>query len=219
MTPYYSDDLVTLYHGDCREVTAWLEADVLVTDPPYGYSHQSNGGPRGNASWRNAAIANDADTSARDQVVSAWGDRPALVFGSWKRPRPASTRALLIWDKGGHAGMGDLSIPWKPNFEDIYVIGHGFAGARDSGVLGGHHVSADQASGRLHPHEKPHSLMCSLIAKCPPGVIADPFAGSGTTLRAAKDEGRRAIGVELEERYCEIAARRLAQDTLFGGAA
>ena len=115
--------------------------------------------------------------------------------------------------------MGDLSIPWKPNFEDVYVIGSGFAGARDSGVLSGYHVPANEAAGRWHPHEKPHSLMCSLIAKCPRGIVADPFAGSGTTLRAAKDEGRRAVGVEVDERYCEIAANRLTQDTLFGGVA
>lgn len=226
MNPYYEDDLVTLYHGDCREVTAWLEADVLVTDPPYGYSHKSGGGPRGNATWRNTEIANDSDTSVRDWVLNSWAvagecgtRRPALVFGSWKRDRPATTRAVLIWDKGLAAGMGDLSIPWKPNFEEIYVLGDGFSGKRESGVLAGHNVISWETSGRSHPHEKPHSLMCSLIAKCPPGVIADPFAGSGTTLRAAKDEGRRAIGVELDERYCEIAAKRLTQDTLFGGAA
>jgi hypothetical protein len=218
-SPYYQDDLVTLYHGDCHEITGWLEADVLVTDPPYGYSHRSGGGPRGNASWRNTEIANDADTGARDYALGLWGARPALVFGSWKRPRPAVTRAVLIWDKGGHAGMGDLSIPWKPNFEEVYVLGSGFAGARDSGVLSGHHVAANEAAGRTHPHEKPISLMATLISKCPPGAIADPFAGSGTTLAAAKFEGRQAIGVELDERYCEIAAKRLAQDTLFGGAA
>lgn len=219
MRPYYEDDLVTLHHGDCREVTAWLEADVLVTDPPYGYSHRSGGGPRGNASWKNSEIANDGDTAARDAALSAWGDRPALVFGSWKRPRPPAARALLIWDKGGHAGMGDLSLPWKPNFEEVYVLGSGFSGARDSGVLQGHHVPANETAGRTHPHEKPLTLMVSLIAKCPRGTLADPFAGSGTTLAAAKFEGRRAIGVELDERYCEIAAKRLAQDTLFGGAA
>ena len=220
--PYYQDDHVTLYHGDClTEHREWLDADVLVTDPPYGYAHQSNGGPRGNASWRNTSIAGDTDTTARDDVLTAWGDKPAIMFGSWKRERPAMTRALLIWDKGGHAGMGDLSIPWKPNFEDIYVLGSGFTGKRDSGVLSGFHVSADAASGRLHPHQKPVNLMEALIAKCPPGTIADPFAGSGATLIAAKALGRKVVGVEMEENYCEIIAKRCSQEVLdlFGDAA
>jgi hypothetical protein len=218
MTPYYADDRVTLYHGDCREVTDWLAADVLVTDPPYGYNHKSGGGPRGAASWRGMSIANDEDTTARDSALEAWGHRPAIVFGSWKRPKPTATRAVLVWDKGGHAGMGDLSFPWKPNFEEIYVIGTGYSGSRDSGVLSGYHVPANETAGRTHPHEKPLSLMASLIRKCPPGTIADPFAGSGTTLRAAKNEGRRAIGVEIDERYCEAIAKRLAQDVFdFGG--
>ena len=217
--PYYADDRVTLYHGDCREITEWLEADVLVTDPPYGYSHRSGGGPRGNASWKGTEIANDGDTGVRDWMLDSWGARPALVFGSWKRPRPEGVRAVLIWDKGGHAGMGDLSIPWKPNFEEVYVLGSGFKGARDSGVLSGYHVPANEAAGRVHPHEKPLSLMCHLIAKTT-GAIADPCAGSGTGLVAAKQLGRTAIGVELEERYCEVIARRLSQGILdFGGIA
>lgn len=212
--PYYEDDFVTLFHGDCLTDRAWLGADVLVTDPPYGYSHKSGGGPRGNASWKNTEIANDADTSARDDVLEAWGDRPAIVFGSWKRDRPADTKALLIWDKGGHAGMGDLSIPWKPNFEDIYILGGGFTGKRTSGVLTGHHVPANEAAGRVHQHQKPISLMRELVSKCPPGVIADPFAGSGTTLRAAADLGRKAIGYEIDEAHCETIAKRLSQGVL-----
>jgi DNA modification methylase len=219
MQPYYEDESVRLFHGDCREVTAWLEADVLVTDPPYGYSHRSGGGPRGAASWRNTEIANDSDTSARDAVLAAWGERPALVFGSWKRPRPALARALLIWDKGGHAGMGDLAIPWKPNHEEVYVIGSGFQGRRTSGVLSGFHVVANETAGRVHPHEKPMPLLHELIAKCPSGVIADPFAGSGSTLLAARNLGRKSVGVEIEERYCERIANRLAQGDLFGGVA
>ena len=211
MTIYYQDDHVTLYHGDCLELTDWLQADVLVTDPPYGYSHKSGGGPRGSASWKNTTIQNDGDTTARDDVLAAWGDRPAIMFGSWKRPRPERTKALLVWDKGGHAGMGDLSMPWKPNFEDVYVMGSGFQGSRDSGVISGHRVAASESAGRVHPHEKPLSLMTYLVDKCPPGVIADPFAGSGATLLAARNLGRRAIGVELEEKYCEIIANRLSQ--------
>ena len=219
MSIYYQDEHVTLYHGDCREIAEWLEADVLVTDPPYGYSHRSNGGPRGSATWRSTEIANDTDTTAREAVLDLWGDRPALVFGSWKRPSPAGTRAVIIWDKGGHAGgLGDLTLPWKQNHEEVYVLGTGFVGKRGSGVITGCHSPASEAAGRSHPHEKPVSLMERLIEKCPPGVIADPFAGSGSTLRAAKNLGRRAIGVELDERYCEIVAKRLDQYALdFGG--
>src|SRR5699024_12815922 len=92
-TPYHQDDCVTLYHGDGLELTEWTSADVLVTDPPYGYSHKSGGGPRGSASWKNTTIQNDGDTTARDDVLAAWGDRPAIMFGSWKRPKPNATRA------------------------------------------------------------------------------------------------------------------------------
>lgn len=220
MSPYYTDDSVALYHGDCREIAAWLDADVLVTDPPYGFAHRSGGGPRGEASWRNTQIANDVNTTMRDEVLKMWAPRPAIVFGSWKRPRPTETRALLIWDKGPAAGMGDLAMPWKPNHEEVYVLGKGFVGKRDSGVLKGHNIVSLEYKGRSHPHEKPLSLMCSLIAKCPAGVVADPFAGSGTTLAAAKVLGRKAVGVELDERYCETAAKRLGQGVLdFDGSA
>ena len=213
MSLYYQDDYVTLYHGDClKDHREWLDADVLVMDPPYGYAHKSGGGPRGNASWKNTSIANDDDTTVRDDALGAWGDRPAIVFGSWKRPRPAATRALLIWDKGGHAGMGDLSMPWKPNFEDIYILGAGFTGRRDSGVLTGFHVPANEAAGRVHQHQKPTNLMEALITKCPPGVIAEPFAGSGSTLVAAKALGRKVTAVEISEQHCETIAKRCAQE-------
>lgn len=220
MTPYYSDDQVTLWHGDCREIGEWLTADVLVTDPPYGIGHSSHGGRVGNVpSWVGAKIHGDHDTQARDNALTAWGKRPALVFGVWKQPPPAGTHTCLVWDKGPQAGMGDLSVPWKPNHEQVYVIGKGFHGKRDSGVLRGYEHLSWESKGRVHQHEKPIGLMQALLDKCPPGVVADPFAGSGTTLAAAKQLGRRAIGVEIDERHCETAAKRLAQDVLFGGVA
>lgn len=211
MTPYYQDGTVTIYHGDCREVAAWLDADTLVTDPPYGISHSSNrpGAPR-----RGQQIANDETAIVRDAALAAWGDKPVIVFGSCRvPPPPIVVRAVLVWDKGGHVGMGDLKMPWKQNWEHVYVGGAGFTGRRGSGVLR-YNALAPWAGEYTHPHEKPVELMRHLITKCPPGVVADPFMGSGTTLRAAKDCGHRAIGVELEERYCEIAARRMSQEVL-----
>ena len=121
---------------------------------------------------------------------------------------------VLIWDKGGALGMGDLSLPWKPGHEEIYVIGSGFSGPRTNDVLQYPPVQSMASNGRVHPHEKPVGLLRALLAKCPEGTAADPFMGSGTTLVAAKSLGRRAIGIEIEERYCSIAAKRLSQETL-----
>jgi hypothetical protein len=166
------------------------------------------------ASWLNTRIANDNDTAIRDEVI-AWGEGlPMIVFGTWKRAKPRNTRAVLIWDKGPAFGMGDLSLPWKPSWEEIYIIGTGFRGSRDEGVLRGHIVVSWESLGRCHPNEKPVSLMRALIGKITANTILDPFMGSGPTLRAAKDLGRRAIGVEIEERYCEIAALRLQQEVM-----
>jgi len=208
--PYYRDELVTLYLGDCRAITEWLTADVLVTDPPYGIAYQSGFQREVLA----ASIVGDRDTTARDDALGTWGDRPAIVFGTWRIPRPAGVRALLVWDTKRALGMGDLSIPWKPAHQEVYILGHGFTGRRTSDVLTYAPVQSTARGGREHPHQKPEALLRDLITKCPAGVIADPFAGSGSTLIAARALGRRAIGVEIEERYCEIAARRLAQGCL-----
>lgn len=217
MNPYYEDEWVTLYHGDCRmeSMRHWADADVLVSDVPYGIGYRSNAMrvemPR--------SIAGDLDTGTRDMALRIWGDKPALVFGTWRVTRPEGTRQVLIWDTKGALGMGAMDLPWKPAHQEIYVLGKGFSGPRTTDVLRVAPVQAMASNGRVHPHEKPVSLMGELIRKCPAGVVADPFAGSGSTLVAAKNEGRRAVGVEIEERYCEVAAKRLTQDTLFGGVA
>ena len=205
--PYYADDKVTLYHGDCLEHPEWWTgADVLVTDPPYGLDYES-GWP---ASFPRR-VTNDATPAVRDAAIALWGARPALVFGSWRVAKPARTAQTLIWDKGDDPGMGDLSLPWGSFWEEIYVLGAGFSGTRRNGILRGWRCPK---SNRDHPTPKPLGLMEHLLDRCPPGTVADPFAGSGSTLVAAKALGRRAIGVELEERYCEIAARRLSQEVL-----
>ena len=216
MTPYYSDDFVTIWHGDCLDLRdEWDMGDVLVTDPPYGIAYKSN-----MAGVLPRSIYGDNDSSLRDEALRRWAsawplsNRPALVFGSWKVQRPLDTRALLVWDTKGALGMGDLSLPWKPSHQEIYVLGEGFTGRRTSDVLCFAPVQSMASNGRLHPHEKPVALIHELIGKCPPGCVVDPFMGSGSTLVAAKAQRRKAIGIEIEERYCEIAARRLAQEVL-----
>jgi DNA modification methylase len=200
--PYYEHAGITIYHGDCREIMPSMEfAKVLVTDPPYGMAYRSG--------WSGATVAADEDVSVRDAVLAMWCPRPALVFGRWSEPKPADVRCRLIWDKGEWPGMGDLSLPWGPSDEEIYVLGDGFIGKRAGTVLRSNRIGAHEAQ---HPTAKPEWLMVRLIKACPPGEILDPFMGSGTTLVAAKLEGRRAIGIEIEERYCEIAAKRLAQE-------
>lgn len=216
MTPYYSHGGITIYHGDCREILPTLAADVVVADPPYGIAYNS-----GHYGSLPRSIKGDDDTSLRDWVVEQLnGQVPALLFGTWKRPRPAGTHTLLIWDTLGALGMGDLSVPWKPAHQEIYVIGKGFTGRRDTDVLAFPPVQSMASNGRLHPHEKPVDLMMALLLKCPAEwTIFDPFCGSGSTLVAAKNLGRKAIGIEIEERYCEIAAKRLSQEVLDFGAA
>lgn len=209
--PYYADEFCTIYCGDSRELLPLLDADVMVTDPPYGYAYASNwNGPA--VKFRGQQIANDHDVSARGDVIEAWGARPALVFGSWKRPRPEATREVLIWDKGDALGMGDLKMPWGPSHEEIYVLGSGFVGHRSASVL---RFQRPMGMQMQHPNEKPISLMRELIGKCPPGTIIDPFMGSGSTLRAAKDLGRKCIGIEVDPKWCEVAVKRLAQENLF----
>jgi DNA modification methylase len=209
-TPYYSHAGITIYHGDCRDILPFVKADVVVTDPPYGIAYASGMGGK----FLGATVAGDSDTSLRDDVLNGI---PALVFGSWKAPRPSGVRQVLTWEKGDHVGMGDLSMPWRPNTEEIYVIGRGFIGHRGSSVLRHNAPSPNftPPSERHHPTEKPVTLMRDLVGKCDPSwIILDPFMGSGTTLVAAKQLGRQAIGIEIEERYCEIAVKRLAQEVL-----
>ena len=207
MSLYYEDEFVELHLGDCRGIRGWTTADVLVTDPPYGMAYVSRRAKDGPTK----AIEGDKDTDARDAVLELWGDRPALVFGKWNVPRPDATRHRLVWDKQGGPGMGDLNMPWGNGEEEIYVLGRGFVGKRETNVIRAQTLMSSDTRRPDHPTPKPVALMEALIAKCPPGLIADPFAGSGATLIAARNLGRRAIGVEVEEKYCELIVSRLAQ--------
>lgn len=201
----------TLYLGDCLDILPTLGAvDAVVTDPPYGMSYKS--GHATAALWSAGyEISGDKSTDARDLVLSWSGERPTLCFGTWKILRPAGTRMILIWDKGGALGMGDLRLPWKPDHEEIYVLGGGFVGARDCGsVIRCSPVQSMAKNGRVHPTEKPVQLMVNLVKKVP-GIILDPFMGSGTTGVACVKLGRKFIGIEMEPRYFDISCRRIEQ--------
>ncbi|MFJ3029852.1 DNA-methyltransferase [Curtobacterium sp. NPDC087080] len=211
--PYYQDELVTLFHGDCLELDAWLGADVLVTDPPYGTQFSADNPKGGYGRRQNAGlgpegftIANDGTTETRDAALALWGEKPALVFGSPRLPDPPGQWAdRLVWDKKRPGMNGG---PWRYRHESIYVTA-GFVRTSNASVS----ILTAFPEQSDHIHAKPLGLMEALVETAPPGTIADPFAGSGTTLVAAAHLGRRAIGVELEERYCELLAKRLSQQT------
>ena len=218
MTPYWQGDGITLYLGDCREITAWLAADVLVTDPPYGIGWR-RGVKRSRGDSGHTGITGDADTTTRDAALQLWGDRPAVVFGSFYAPQPASVRHVAVYRKPPDAGAVGSTTGYRRDLEPVFLTGPWpLQAVRWSSLITtiapcqGNPYGVAATSG--HPHAKPVDVMETLIAACPPGTIADPFAGSGSTLVAARNQGRQAIGVEIDERYAERAARRLDQGIL-----
>jgi DNA modification methylase len=191
----------TLYLGDCREIFPTLQkVDAVVTDPPYGCKATTGRGGK----YDSFSIVGDSDTGLRDWLIASVSC-PWVIFGSPRIQRPAC-KAVLIWSKGEHTGMGDLSFPWKPDFEEIYINGGGFRGSRTSSVMS---VNARIDSAREHPIEKPALLMSMLVKKCPSGAILDPFMGSGTTGVACMNLGRKFIGIEIEPKYFDIACERI----------
>lgn len=223
--PYYQDEHVTLYHGDCREIDAWLSADVLVTDPPYGINLATNYATRkrtalaGCNDWGDR-IVGDSDPFDPSRLLAA--GLPTVMFGAnhYADKLPASP-TWFVWDKldgltskreVGFNDQADVEMAWSNLGGPARIYRQRWMGAMKSGE--------DAATRRRHPTEKPIELLCWIVGQCPPGAIADPFAGSGTTLVAAKRLGRKAIGVEVDEAHCETTAKRLSQGVLdFGGAA
>lgn len=230
MNPYYQDEQVTLYHGDCLEIAEWLEADVLLTDPPYGRNWTSGQGMtnsfgRGQGSKPHGGIAGDKDTAVRDAALEAWTG-PGIVFGDLLIPQPTGAVQALIYAKASDSGIKGARAGFRRDAEAIYLIGSWPVGVGGrSSVLRSNSWVAGPTSPAFrygHPHAKPVDLLEQLMQICPvfsssglsPCTVADPFAGSGSTLIAARNQGRKAIGVELEERYCELIASRLAQGCL-----
>lgn len=222
-TLYYQDEHVRLYWGNCLLTDVWLAADVLVSDTPYGIGWKT-GENRRAGSRAHAGIVNDQDTSVRDAALELWGDKPGVVFGSFYAPEPPRRKQILVYRKPGDAGVVGSVTGFRRDVEPIFLIGNWpQRNAQWSSVLASRVAQVGGANGLVarygHPHAKPVDLMEQLIAAAPAGVVADPFVGGGSTLVAAKLQGRLAIGVEVDERYCELAARRLSQDALpFGEA-
>lgn len=221
MKPYFQDESCTIYHGDCRDVLPGLEFDVVVTDPPYGIGWSLGDGF--GVGGHSAPISGDDDTSARDWVRARYPDVPTVMFGSDRMPPPIGTVATLVFAKPTIAcGRIGVSLPWLRNWEPIFVCGEWpkTIPCRSS-IIETSELAASGYSGYStragHPHAKPLDVLYSLLQAAPWGAVCDPFMGSGTTLRAAKDLGRKAIGIEIEERYCEIAAKRLSQQVLSFG--
>ena len=229
MMPYYSDDLVTIYHGDCRDVVDELDdasVDVLLTDPPYGMAF---GGFRGAEANVRADGARQGIRLVRQMFHASRpkmsADAHAYVFCHWESwpdfYDAASAfipiKSALVWWKN-RGGMGDVELEYARDYEVILFGAHGrrpLAGKRDGSVLSGF-APMGNISERRHPTEKPVPLLRFLVGKSAPagGLVLDPFMGSGSTLEAAKSLGRKAIGIEIEERYCEIAAIRCSQEVL-----
>jgi site-specific DNA-methyltransferase (adenine-specific) len=222
--PYYEDGQSTIYHADCRDVLPDLDpVDLILTDPPYGITYVSNSGVgRGTQ-----PISNDGTRISLRLYRSVlpllranhmlWFTRWDAWPDVWELLAPwFQIRGLLVWDKGS-PGMGDLTH-WGPSYELIVSAGAGKVKERKGSVI---RCNTVPPGNRNHPTEKPVELLLHLIHQLSPATILDPFMGSGTTLVASKVSlgTRTAIGIESDERYCEIAAKRLAQGALDFGEA
>lgn len=243
MKPYYQHDGITIYHGDCRGVLGTLAAGSIagiVTDPPYSSGGQFRA-DRANRSAQekyldsDRALLPDFSGDNRDQrgflawcsmwmaeaLATCTSGAPMFAFTDW-RQLPTMTDAiqaggwnwqgLFVWDKRNGRPQKN-----RPTQSLEYVV-YGVAGQvrQDPYVCPPAIISAavPTADERQHVTEKPVEVVAHLLPLIHGETILDPFMGSGTTLRAAKDLGRKAIGIEIEERYCEIAARRLEQEVL-----
>jgi|1_EtaG_2_1085319.scaffolds.fasta_scaffold90123_2 DNA modification methylase len=199
--PYYQDESVTIYNADCRDVLPMLgKVDLVLTDPPYGIaSVWKGGGGHGWGKSKNQGVLRnkwDSATPSNELIMDCIAlGKNAIVWGGNYYSLPVS-RGWLIWNKPERGfTLAEAELAWtnRDNVMRVYD-------ANRSDI------------GREHPTQKPISLMKWCIGFFPDAQhILDPFMGSGTTLRAAKDLNRKAIGIEIEERYCEIAAKRMSQ--------
>lgn len=214
--PYYQDESVTIYNEDCRKVLPFLATfDLLLTDPPYGIDEsskkQKSRQGHGLANQRNYGEY-DWDKSAPSYLVldSARNVcQQSIIFGGNYFDLPPSS-CWLVWDKdNGENDFADCELAWTNLKKAVRKFRW-----RWSGML--QEKGGKDKENRVHPTQKPLSLMRWCIGHAPDAkTIIDPFMGSGTTLLAAKLEGRKSVGIEINEKYCEAAANRLSQGVLF----
>ena len=221
MRPYYQDDWATIYHGDCREVLPTLGAvDLVLTDPPYGIKQDKGMGGAGYDGFGKRVKRNsrqytggwDSGRPGQDvfQMLLSAGKNHIIWGGQYFSDLLPVNQKWLAWDKQQTMpSYSDAELAWTTlsgnSLKMFRYCGSGLMAAEKE---------------RYHPTQKPVALIRWCIGMVP-GVssILDPFMGSGTTLRAAKDCAIKSIGIEIEERYCEIAVKRLRQEILFGEAA
>jgi DNA modification methylase len=222
LKPYYEHGGITIYHGDCREVSLPSDAAV-VSDPPYGinFNFQTKRSRKSGLDFgKNNGVKIDRDPLWKNVHGddSAFNPEIWLRFGEvilWGANNYSSrlpdSRGWLVWNKLGDkkpCAFGDCELAWTSFDKSIRIHNQLWRGLVREG-------EDNAANGpKWHPCQKPIELMRWCVGFTTKETIIDPYMGSGTTLRAAKDHNRKAIGVEIEESYCEIAATRLEQEVL-----
>lgn len=204
--PYYKDALVEIYHGDCRELLPSLpKVDLVLTDPPYGIARDGQKFSTGKHGGRKAYDFMGWDVKRPNaeifQLILSASDNQIIWGGNYFADLLPATSGWLVWDKGQRINQSDGELAWTS-----------FQSALRIWVMNRVELMTE---GAAHPTQKPSKLtqLCILHAEAQTkpliiNTVLDPFAGSGTTLKAAKLLGKQAIGIEIEERYCEIAAKR-----------
>ena len=209
IAPYYDEDGITIYHGDCRDILPTLDLGpepVLLADPPYGISLDTSS----RWAWLPDQAPVEGDDAPFDPGYLIALGIPTILWGAnHYASRLPESRGWLVWDKATRNGLdlrqAEVEFAWTNCVTRPRAYRHMWSGAfRES-----------ERGTRYHPTQKPTALMAWCLALVPSwSLVVDPFAGSGPVLCAARDLGRKAIGIEIEERYCEIAAKRLGQMAL-----
>ncbi len=224
MKPYYQHAGIEIYHGDCLEVLSTLQGpiDTILTDPPYGISYRSNHNSSRRGKWAKWVRYENFDGIVGDDKpldpTHLPDARAVIIFGgNYCADMLPPSRCWLVWDKRDGIGpnnQADCEMAWTNLYKPSRIHRQMWSGL----LRAGRENVALQS--KQHPHQKPIALMkfCLEYADtC--GLVLDPYCGSGSTMLAAKELGLPAIGIEIEEAYCEIAASRLSQDVFdFNGA-